>query len=293
MKFSLILATINTDLKKMERFFESLKNQTYRNVELIIVDQNGDNRLTKIVENSKHLFPIIHLRSAPGLSRSRNLGLRHTQGDIISFPDDDCWYPLDLLERVAEFFQKHPDIDGITGRVIDENENPSAGRFDAAPGFIDRFNIWRRGWSISMFLRSHVIKSVGNFDETLGLGAKTPWGSGEETDYLLRALKHGFRLYYSPDITVYHPNPIEKCHNAKSVLKRAKAYSCGMGYVLRKHQYPVWFLVYWEIRSLAGVLIGLIQMDKVKVLTHCGNLIGRLDGWRAACICGEKSGCHA
>jgi glycosyltransferase involved in cell wall biosynthesis len=288
MKFTLILATINTDINKIERFLGSLNNQTYRNFELIIVDQNDDERLKEIVEKFSRVFPIIYLRSAQGLSRSRNVGLRHARGEIISFPDDDCWYPVNLLEQVAQFLQANSDIDGLTGRVIDENENPSAGRFDTTSGFINRFNVWRRGWPISMFLRSNVIKVVGDFDETLGAGAGTPWGSGEETDYLLRALNHGFRLYYNPNISVYHPHPVEKCHNAKALLKRAIAYSCGMGYVLRKHQYPVRFIAYWELRSLVGILIGLIQMDKVKVLTHCGNVIGRLRGWRGGSVCKEK-----
>ena len=42
------------------------------------------------------------VESARGLSRARNAGLRMIAGDIVSFPDDDCWYPPDLLQRVAD-----------------------------------------------------------------------------------------------------------------------------------------------------------------------------------------------
>jgi len=103
--------------------------QTYANFELIVVDQNDDDRLVPILKDYKEKFSILHLRSKKGLSRARNVGLRYVSGDIVAFPDDDCWYPPDLLERVANFFEEHPGVDGLTGRSVDENGESSSGRF--------------------------------------------------------------------------------------------------------------------------------------------------------------------
>jgi hypothetical protein len=108
---------------------------------------------------------------------------------------------------------------------VDENGESSSGRWDYDAGLINRFNVWKRGVSISVFLKSKIIEIIGGFDEMLGVGAYIPCGSGEETDYLLRTLEEA----------VYHPHFTVYCNNA---IKRARLYAQGMGCVLQKHNYP-------------------------------------------------------
>ena len=50
-------------------------------------------------------------------------------------------------------------------------------------------NLWNRAISFTIFLRRDVVEAVGPFDEELGLGSGRPWASGEETDYLIRAVR--------------------------------------------------------------------------------------------------------
>ncbi|BBL81899.1 glycosyltransferase family 2 protein [Thermus thermophilus] len=271
MRFSLVLATVGRT-GELKNFLESLNAQTYRSFELIVVDQNDDDRLVPLIHSFQDHFPIIHLRSDKGLSRARNVGLRHASGDIIAFPDDDCLYPPNLLESVARWFNEHPEWYGLTGRVVDENGLPSGGRWDRKKGAVNRYNVWRRGISVTIFLRREVVTAVGPFDEDLGVGAGTPWGSGEETDYLIRALEAGFRIFYDPSGMVVHPNkhpdPL-----------RAYVYGVGMGRVLRKHRYPLWFVFYQWLRPFGGALLSL-SMGKVdKARYHWAVLRGRLLGW--------------
>src|SRR4029078_4597421 len=49
-----------------------------------------------------------------------------------------------------------------------------------------------------------VVAGVGPFDERLGLGSGTPWSSGEELDYVLRAIRSGARVVYDPAVRVTH-----------------------------------------------------------------------------------------
>jgi len=278
MRFSLVLATVERT-KEVKRFLEHLDRQTYRDFELIVVDQNPDDRLVPILEAYKKRFPILHLRSERGLSRARNVGLKHISGDIVAFPDDDCWYPPDLLEHVARFFREHPDIDVLTGRSVDENGELSAGRSDASSGLVNFFNVWKRGRSISMFLKSAVITRIGDFDESLGVGAGTPWGAGEETDYLLRTLKNGFRIYYKADLTIYHPQPVKR-YDEKAIA-RAYTYGAGIGRVLRKHRYPFWFVFYQWLRSAGGAFLSLASGRLGKARHHLAALQGKFLGWIA------------
>ncbi|GAW94024.1 glycosyltransferase family 2 protein [Calderihabitans maritimus] len=279
MRFSLVLATVDRT-EEVKRFLEHLDRQTYRDFELIVVDQNPDDRLEALLHPYRERFRILHLRSAKGLSRARNVGLKCVGGDIIGFPDDDCWYPPNLLERVAAYFcQNHPGLDGVTGRCVDENGEPSVGRWDLKSGSINRFNVWNRGTSASLFVRVEVARQIGAFDEALGAGAGTPWGSGEEIDYLLRALEAGFHLYYEPGLFVYHPQPVKQ-YDVRAVI-RARSYGAGMGRVLRKHSYPIWFVAYQWLRSAGGIFLSLAAGRFNKAIHHWAALQGKFLGWIA------------
>jgi len=282
MKFSLILATLNRT-GEVDYLLKTLDRQTYRNFELIVVDQNADDRLVPLLAPYQANFPILHLQSAKGLSRARNVALEHVSGDIVAFPDDDCAYASELLEQVASFFTNHPEWNGLTGSSIDQQGQDSGGHHGSQSGPIDRFNVWRRGISYTIFLRRSVVMQVGTFDESLGVGASTPWGAGEETDYLLRAIDAG--LYYNPAISVIHPIKIKQQNTIASDVSfdrrffKTYSYAMGRGRVLRKHNAPLWFVIYNWMRPLAGVTVSLMRGRLQEMRSHWATFRGRVQGW--------------
>lgn len=275
MKISLILATVGRT-HEVERFIKFLNNQTYRNFELIVVDQNPDNCLAPILAKYKNEFPICHLRSEIGLSRARNAGLKHVTGEIVTFPDDDCWYPANLLEQVYDILKEHSDWDGVNGHAVDEKGNSIVKQGNKA-GQLTYLNVWDKAISISFFLRKHVFEAVGLFDEKLGIGADTQWCSGEETDLMIRVVKNQFKVVHFPSIIIYHPNPVS-CYDEKSYLRAIK-YAYGTGYVLRKHNYPVWFVFYQWLRPFGGIFLALATGKITKAKYHWFILKGRVLGW--------------
>ena len=87
--FSLIIATINRS-EELGLLLSSLKNQTYKNFQVIIVDQNLDNRIVSIISDYKDFLKIVHIKTnKKGVSNARNAGIELAEGDIITFPDDD------------------------------------------------------------------------------------------------------------------------------------------------------------------------------------------------------------
>lgn len=282
MKFSLILATLNRT-SEVGHFLKTLDSQTYRDFELIIVDQNPDDRLLEFIQIYQNRFPILHLRSAKGLSRARNVALEHISGDIVAFPDDDCAYQPEILERVANFFKKHPEWNGLVGRSVDEKGQSSSGRWDSQVGAITQFNVWRRGTSFTIFLRKSTVVALGEFDESLGVGANTPWGSGEDIDYLLRAVNAG--LYYDPNVTVIHPIRIAQAQtaqpdvNKKPNFSKTYSYAMGRGRVLRKHNSPLWFVIYNWLRPLSGLVLSMLTGRFNRVRSYWESFQGRLQGW--------------
>jgi glycosyltransferase involved in cell wall biosynthesis len=275
-KFSLILATLGrTD--DFARFLRHLDQQTYRNFELIIVDQNSEGILDLLVCQYHERFPILHLRSERGLSRARNVGLQRVSGDIVAFPDDDCWYAPDLLESVASRFRQNSDWDGLTGKAVDDSRPGSYHRFPDESGWIDKESVWRQAVSITIFLQESVVRAIGPFDESLGAGSQFGKLSAEETDYLIRAVQSGFRIHYCPDVSIFHPDPASTYDH--DLIKKAFGYSIGFGYVLRKHNYPISFVVHCWLRALGGALVSLATFNLAKSRYHFATLKGRVLGW--------------
>ena len=119
MRFSLILATVGRT-EELERFLDSLLVQTHRDFEVVVVDQNKDERLLSVLEPYTEKLRLEHLRpGSRGASRARNEGLERASGELFAFPDDDCWYPPDLLARADEVLRVRPDLDGLTGCSVD------------------------------------------------------------------------------------------------------------------------------------------------------------------------------
>ena len=278
MKFSLILATIGRELE-LAHCLASIAAQSHTNIQLIIVDQNRDDRVDQLIAGVDWPFELHHLRCAPGLSRARNVGLREVTGEVVAFPDDDCWYEPDLLAQVMQELTRRPACDGLSGRSIDEAGRPSDPCFPLKAGVLDAYSVWTSAISYAIFLRRAVCDAVGPFDESLGVGAQTPFGSAEETDYLLRAMASGAKLEYIPSLTVHHPNKNQAAD--AQARERTRRYAAGMGRVLTKHRYPLAYRAWVVARPLAGALVAAAGLQRELSQRRWAVASGRMQGLTA------------
>ena len=273
--FDLVVATVDR-VAELERLLASLETQTHGAFRVLLVDQNEDDRLDPVLR-AERPFVLERLRSERGLSRARNVALRDVRGDLVAFPDDDCVFAPDLLERVARRFANDEALDGLTGRAIDELGHSSRS-WAPDPARLTRENLWNRAISFTIFLRAPLVARVGSFDESLGLGAATPWASGEEIEYLVRALDAGARIEYDPTIVVTHPDKRVSSEALRSLGNRDGA---SVGYILRKHRYSRRLVGAMFIRPLGGALLALARRDRAQAGFHLSTLRGRLLGYRS------------
>jgi GT2 family glycosyltransferase len=272
--FDLVVATVGR-VGELERLLGSLEAQTHRAFRVLLVDQNEDDRLEPMLGEQQ--VEIVRLRAERGLSRSRNAALGDIRSDLVAFPDDDCLFAPELLQRVARRFAGDPALDGLTGRAIDEagHSSPSWAR---DPALLTRENLWNRAISFTIFLRAPLVARVGRFDEQLGLGAGSPWSSGEEIDYLVRALDAGARIEYDPSLTVTHPDSRVSPTTLRSLGKRDGA---SVGYILRKHAYSKRMVGRMLIRPIGGALVAVARRDRAQAAFQLATLRGRLLGYRS------------
>ena len=261
--FDLIVATVGR-VDELRRLFASLERQTNQDFRVLVVDQNDDDRISGVLDAQP--FEIVRLTSPPGLSHARNAGLQEANGEFVAFPDDDCVYPDDLLERVAVRFARDARLDGLSGRA------DTSASWVQTPAILTRENIWNRAISYGIFLRRSSIEQVGMFDERLGL----PLSSGEEIDYLIRAVDLGARIEYDPTLVVHH------APEARSRIELAARDGASIGYILRKHRFPPQTLARMLVRPVGGAVLACLKNDRQQAGFHVVTLRGRLRGYRRA-----------
>ncbi|MCR4819797.1 MAG: glycosyltransferase [Elusimicrobiales bacterium] len=110
--------------KYLKRCLDSLAAQTYRNIEIILVDDGSPDRCPEICEeraDADNRFRCIHQKNK-GLSGARNTGIADARGEYIAFLDSDDWIEPGTYDTAISEALKH-DADVLQWNAIDEYEN--------------------------------------------------------------------------------------------------------------------------------------------------------------------------
>jgi glycosyltransferase involved in cell wall biosynthesis len=272
-RFSLVMATRGRTTEIAE-FLDALLAQGRGDAEVIVVDQNGDDRLLPILAAYRPRLPLSHLHSAiANANHARNLGLRDAIGDIIGFPDDDCLFPAGLLDQVAAAFDADPALMVLTGPAASPAGGLGSGRWREAAGAITADNVWTSVIEFNLWLRRPVALAMGGFDEAMGPG--TPLGSAEGNDLVLRAVEAGHAARYEPALRVIHPDK----RLSEIAVTRAQLYGRGLGFALRRHGVAPSVWLPFAIRPLGGVLLSLLRLRLRDAAYYAMTLLGRAAGF--------------
>jgi len=103
---SVVVPTYNRP-SRLQRSVSSLINQTYRPLEIIVVDDGSETPATEIVDQRSGdgtTVTVVRHEQNQGANAARNTGIRKAKGDFIAFlDDDDEWYPTKIQQQVAAF----------------------------------------------------------------------------------------------------------------------------------------------------------------------------------------------
>lgn len=210
MQISIVIPTLGIRNSELYRLMHSLKDQTHKDIQILIVSQDNHNFVSGMVEEFKDNLNIEHIISEKkGLSLARNIAIPFISGDIVTFSDDDCWYPSDSFQKVLKGFEKMKEADGICFQIFDpEKSLPYKNYSNKVIPKMNLREIFKRS-SIEIFLNVKKISQTDlKFHESFGLGAKYP--SGEENILLANLNNKGYCLSYINDIVVYHAKPTQE-----------------------------------------------------------------------------------
>jgi glycosyltransferase involved in cell wall biosynthesis len=280
---SLIVSTRGRQHQLVE-LLDSLDRQSFKDFELIIVEQNAESIVGSLLTRKKRKFPIRHLHTGGerGLSRGRNRGLTEAVGEILVFPDDDCWYPPHFLEQGLKMMREQ-NLDALTGRPTNEKGEPIQGRFESHAQWITTKNVWTTQIEWAALWRRDLLLDLAGYDEVVGVGAPSPWQSAEGQDLMIRALKKGARCWYEPSLNA-HDAGVDRRHADSATIAKARAYGRGMGYVLRKQQFGLGVSLYMLSRAIGGALLAAVRGRRRLAKFHGATAVGRLEGIMGRCF---------
>jgi glycosyltransferase involved in cell wall biosynthesis len=198
---SVIIPTLGNRKKELIRLLDSLQQQTYQNFEVIVVSQDNEEEVKELLKPFEFQYKQVHILKK-GLSHARNIGLKHVKGDIVTFSDDDCWYLPDSFQTVVSYFTENQHSI-VCFQMFDPFKNIYLKNYPSKPQKeVSKRNLLTKS-SIEIFINLNKIpKSILQFDEQFGLGARYP--SGEENILLMDLHNLGYKIAYEPKIIVYH-----------------------------------------------------------------------------------------
>ena len=113
MKLSIIVPVYKVE-RTLERCIESILQQTYRDYQLILVDDASPDESPRICDKlaqRDHRIIVIHRKQNGGLSAARNSGIARSKGEYITFVDSDDYLGSDTLKPLMDLLAVHHDYD--------------------------------------------------------------------------------------------------------------------------------------------------------------------------------------
>ena len=105
---SVVIPTYNAERTFQETIY-SVQNQTFSNIEIIIINDGSTDRTLDIIQNIKDARVKVFSYKNGGLPTARNRGIAQATGEFISFIDADDLWTTDKLERQLAALETHPE----------------------------------------------------------------------------------------------------------------------------------------------------------------------------------------
>ena len=183
----------------------SILSQTYKNYEIVIVDDGSDDHTREGIEEVKNSFKdrkiIILAQSHKGAGAARNLGLEHAQAELVAFLDsDDLWLP-EKLQRTVNIFNSRQEINLVSHDLIRIYQNGYKEKFLLHRRYNPRadyfVNLYKSNCLVTstVTVKKSILFKVGMFDED--------FPPAEEYDLWLK-MAHLVKPYYIKEPLGYY-----------------------------------------------------------------------------------------
>lgn len=231
---------------EVERAVRSALAQTYRSIEVLVVDSASSDGTADILEQQFPAVKVYRLHRNLGCPEGRNIAFANAKGAYIFCLDDDGWLPPDTVEHCVDLFSKDAAIGVVTCQILAPDEE-ATGRSGQKP-----VRVFNGGASM---IKREVLECAGYYPSNFMRQA-------EESDLALRMFDAGFKIVYTDGAAMFH---------APSTINRNRGqfmyYGCRNELFTVVRLYP-WYLVPFFVVQKCGswLLAGVRELHALPVL---------------------------
>jgi glycosyltransferase involved in cell wall biosynthesis len=188
------IVPVHNGERYLRETLNSIAAQTYRPIEIIVVDDGSTDRTAEILAEMEISLRVFE-QDDQGPSAARNLGCHCADGELVAFLDqDDLWHPEKLTRQMARF-ESRPELDICIAHAqmfwVDELREEEArlrhqARGRVVPGYTTG----------ALLARKVVFQKYGDFDSSLWFGDSAEW--------FVRLAEQGAVMDLLPDVLLYH-----------------------------------------------------------------------------------------
>jgi len=237
----------------LESITENIRDRTL--YEVILVDNGSSDNTLKIAEKYKTKLTLkILIKTNCNISKLRNMGVRHSKGNILAFLDADCTISKEWLNSAIPYFNRQSCAAAGSSHEIPPGYSWVAKTWDMVISKKRRVTETDNLPSGNMFVDKDKFNKVGGFDESLE--------TNEDFDLCFRFRKCGFKLFSDPEISAFHwgaANTLSEFYrqcrwHGKSVLKVFLSDIKSLNNV-----YAVLYSIYFLL-GIIGFIIGVADL---------------------------------
>jgi glycosyltransferase involved in cell wall biosynthesis len=173
---SIIIPTFNS-ARTLNKCLESAKNQSYKNIELIVVDNNSIDETKKIAQ--KYTDKVFNI--GPERSAQRNFGAKQAQGEYLLIHDSDIYFNINSVKDCVEVCKK----EGCDAIILPE-ESIGVGFWAKVKAFERNFYVGNYYMEGARFFKKNVYNELSGYDEILY--------AGEDWDLTIRLRSAGYKI---------------------------------------------------------------------------------------------------
>lgn len=183
-KVSIITVCYNS-FKTIRKTIECVINQTYKNIEYIIIDGNSDDGTQDIIKSYKNQIAFWSSEPDSGIYDAMNKGIQAATGKIIGIINSDDWYSLETVEKIVSCF-KLSDAEVIYGDILQVYPNNQI--IQSKLENLSNLNYKMVIPHPAVFVKKEVYKRLGSFNLKYKIAA--------DYELMLRFYKAGVRFKY-------------------------------------------------------------------------------------------------
>ena len=180
-----IITIVYNGEKYIEDCLKAIKNQTYKNIQYIIIDAKSTDRTLKIIDQYKFIVDTLVSEKDRGISDAFNKGIKLAKGELIGIINSDDYYAEDCIQNVIDFYKANLKLKGIYyGDIRYFDENSSHIRIS------EMDNIWRYTsiYHPSVFVCKSIYEEIGGFSEEFKYTM--------DVEFIHRAISRGVSFFH-------------------------------------------------------------------------------------------------